>query len=444
MGASAATGGAADHGGAARAAVTADGSNGEAIMDVGEGGNGRHLDAARDDEGDADGEAGVEDEPTADELHEQWNKAKRLVAWLAGEGYQPEDPTRVDAERRAAAAEHAWRGTQPGVRVSRRLLGAEEALTRAKKAQAKQEQALDDLDNWYDAERSAQVEWLAELRGRTRAREDKLAEISRLAADEFGGGREEEGGPPLRDAVEAIESDLAPTMRELFAAAPENSELRAKLSGAMGAITAVYSIVTQEARGRWADQYDIARDDDGYDDGGQWQQYDTYANDQWSCGWYDRHRGGSWGQRWDWHADDDADGDADDGNQARMDLADVQVPPWMRQASDDADWGTRAWKRGRRLWEDAQGFQGRQIGGREHVADHENAAILQAAVHDAAAKASETPCPPTPPLVDQELEDRKQAVWDQAQTEDIAVSSEEIANVSREQLEAWAAANLVP
>ncbi len=402
----------------------------------------------------ADGDEG----PTADDLHARMVRDQRLVAWLREEGYHADDPALVDAVQRAEAAEQAWRGTKPGVRVSRRLMGAEEALTRAKKAQAKQEQALDDLDRWYEQERDAQVAWLAELRSRTRFREAKLAEIASLAADEFGATRDEADHGSLGEAVDALESDLGPAVRDLIAAAPEGSEVRAKLSGLMGTITQVYNIVTQESRGRWADAYDIGGGDDEMAD----------DQDAWGHNWYHRHhwydRGGQWGE---WR---DADQEEADSHQyERMDTGDIQVPGWMRADACHTRWGTRAPKRGRQASHDAWGTQGRRgddcDGGPGD--DHERTAILQAQCQDAAAAAAAhagaqaaaaaAACAATPTMFDgataaeeaaaaaaaERLDARRRAVWDQAQEEGVEVAAEVIAAMDGGELEEWARLHLV-
>ncbi len=130
-----------------------------------------------------------------------------------------------------------------------------------------------------------------------------------------------------------------------------------------------------------------------------------------------------------------------------MDTGEIQVPEWIRDPSAETH---RAWKRGRRAGEDPNGLQGRSADASSCETDHENAAILQAQCSDAAAAAAAVAaaamadgnCPPTPQFVDQELEKRKQDIWDQAQNDGIEITCEAIANMAREELEEWAAAHL--
>ncbi len=410
--------------------------------------------------GSLEGETGGGDAgPTADDLHACYTRDQKLVSWMLDQGYQADDPALLDAKQRAAASEQAWKGTLPGVRVSRRLVGAEEALTRAKKAQAKQEQALDELDRWYEHEREAQVAWLSELRSRTRLREAKLAEIATLAADEFGAARDEDSSGALGEAVDVIESDLGPVVRDLIAAAPEGSDIRAKLSGLMGTITTVYNIVTHESRGRWADTCDIG--------GGDEEQAD--CNDGWGHQWHDHESQSHAQYRW-YGYDPWQDSRATKGGAAaeqqytQMDTGDVQVPWWMREDANHNRWEARAGKRGRREGYDAWGTQGRHLDGDEPNDDHERAAVLQAQFQDAAAEAaalaaaqaaaSTAASPTTSALADEasaaeaaaaaeQLEARRRAIWDQAQEEGAEVSAEAIASMDAADLEEWAQAHLV-
>ncbi len=436
-------------GGAAGADATQGAASGQRAADGGSALGGAQTSTAADDES---GEAAADDGPTADELLAQSTRDQKLVAWLIDEGYPEDHPTRVDAAERAAASEQAWKGTRPGVGVSQRLVWAEKALARAKRAQAKQEQAIDELDNWYEHERIAQCQYLNELRDRTHKYEDKLADISTQAAAEFRGDSGGGGSSTLRDAVDAIEGDLGPTMRELMESMPEGSAIRSKISGALGTLSTVYSLVTS-TRGRWADEYDIG-DEDGAYGGGDPEPNAAYGHGAnfWQQDWYDQ----QWEQRGHWH-EWPAYYDCANGEQT-MDTADVQVPPWMQPEASRSTWDYRAWKRGRREDQDAQGTQGRQLGDESISDDHERAARLQAQCQDAAALAAGAaqqqqqqqhqqlqlagPAAPTPEIVDQELEDRKQAVWDQAQSEGVEISCQAIASMAREELEEWAAAHL--
>jgi hypothetical protein len=421
--------------------------------------------------------------PTSDELKEDWQRRARLVEFLAQQGYGADDPSRQLAEQQAADAERAWRGSTPGVAVSKRLRGAEEALLRAKKAQAKQEQAIDNLDQWYEVERQSMAQHLAELRSRTREREQKLGEVSREVADTYHappGGRgaeEDEGDDALREAVDTVEGKLAPVMRDIIGQLPEGTELRQKVSDAMGSISHAYSLMHQAARARAADRYCIA--DYGEDDGG-----DAYDRGDWSMGHADEW---AYGEHWtscsDWHGADWGHATAAQfeyggaaPQHAAMDTAEVQVPRWWRpQAAEDggAAWGSRAWKRGRWYNQDCDGLQGRQLMEEAATVDHENAAKLQAQLGDATMAAAAVALPLTPATQEEaaqqqrqqqqqlqqqqaaaaeaaaeaaaaaaQLEKKRREVWDAAQEEGAEISCADIAAMSWAELEEWAQAHL--
>ncbi len=409
---------------------------------------------------------GQQPQPTVDDLKARYERCKKLVAWLEEEGFEPEDPALVHAVGQAAAAEQEWRDAAPGVAVSKRLLSAEQALRRARRVQAKQEQAIADHDQWYEAERDAMVTHLGELRARTRSYELRLAQVSREAAQAFqapgdeGGGRAE--GDEIREAVDTLEDEVAPALREVLGMAPEGSALRAKITEVMGAVSTVYSLATNASRTQRPARYDIASgagddnwqwrqgdDGSGYGDGGG--DYRLYDHDAWD----DRYADYCWGSAAGWGGPARLDW-ADESDEAvPMDTADVGAPRWTRDdGNEGAAWGAQAWKRGRWATDRHHGDQGTLFRGDGAAHRVGQAAQPQAGVSNAAAApppaasdadAATTAAAPTPQLQDpaqQALERRKQEVWDAAQDEGVEVASDDIARMDAQQLEQWAAEHI--
>ncbi len=427
----------------------------------------QHVGAGGSDE--ADDPMGGEARPTVDDLRARYERCKKLVAWLEEEGYAAEDPVRIHAADQEAAAEQEWRGAMPGVAISKRLVSAEQALRRAKRVQAKQEQAISDHDQWYEAERAAMLDHLAELRARTRAYELRLAQISREAAQTYhapggdGGGRAE--GDEIREAVDTLEDEVAPALREVLEMAPEGSAMRAKITEVMGAVSTVYTLATSVSHAHPA-RYDIASgagDDNwqghqcgaGYDHGGGHGGCHHYGYDARD----DRYADGSWGGAW-WHGGPAGPRWADEGDEGDdtipMDTADVAAPRWMRgSGGDDTTWGEQAWKRGRWGTDRQPGGQGvlfrvdgtAAVDGRA-AQPQANPCGATAGAADAAGEADaggSTAAAPTPQPQDpaqQALERRKQEVWDAAQDEGVEVACDEIARMDAMQLEQWAATHI--
>ncbi len=419
------------------------------------------------DDGNIEGGAANDQEaaPTRDELKEHLARCRRLVDWLDQEGHGPDDPTRIHASQQAEEAEKAWREAGLGVAVATRLLWSEKALRRAERIQASQEQAIDDFDRWYEDQRGAMLTHLASLRQRTREYEDRLAALSRQAAHEYQpSGMSKEGIPAtvaMRDAVSTIEDSLAPAMREALQLALEGSDVRNKLAEAMGSISTLYTLTTHAAERAHADVYDIGDDANGEwgDGGGDDQGYSWWGggHDRWfDDGAYGGQGGGSW-QAGTAHGWDDGHGygsgwGGDQGG--AMDTSDIRVPQWMRNPRDDdgSAWGSRAWKRWKVDGADDGGLQGRHTLAEEITDEHVQALRLQAQHQDAAAAAAAatatvgssgvSPTPPAQDLGAEALERRKQEIWDAAQDEGVQVTCAEIAGMSAQELEQWAAANI--
>ncbi len=461
----------------------------------GGGGNGDVGEAAAEGNGDDmavdpprqyDGEAphaeaggGTQDEageqpPTADELKARLERHRRHLAWVDAEGFGTEDPVRIHAADMVAEAEARWRAATPGVAVAQRVLWAERAVRRARRVQSNQEQAIAELDDWYEGQRHAMHERLGELRARTRSFEDRLAMVSREAAAEYAPGDapgSAEAGDEMRDVVVALEGQVGPAMRAILDLAPEGSPMRNGIAAAMGSLDSLYAMAAAAANAQRATRYDITdaegdewdgayggvggyRGQAHYDDEGWWSS--SHGGNGW---WHDR---GTYG--WSSGGDDAAawwggDGPAAGlGSTLAMDTADVQVPTWMRAESTEAGaWDVRAWKRGRFAGAHPQGMQGRHGICEEAAGDHERMAQLQAHQTDAAAAAAVAPtgasgsqgalgpAPPTPLAADHAkaaLDRRKEEIWHAAQDEEVEVTLDQILAMGAEELEAWAAAHI--
>ncbi len=379
----------------------------------------------------ADGEP----QPTADQLKAAWHKAQKVDELLAGQGLADDDPVREAARARAEAARRQWADARPGVGVSKRLVYAEQALLRARRNQSKMEQSIDDLDMQYEAERARRMQALHELRDRTHQRERFLAELSRQAAEEFRGSGEDGGGNVCgaRRAVETMEGPIRDAMQEAHDAAPEGSDLRVRLAGALGALGELSSSLAQAPGGGWADSDPLCFDIDG-----------GRAEDEW---WGDHGEFGS-----QWYSDAWGGGLAEgcEGSDARqgddMDTAEVAAPPWMgaSQRQDRVEDGySRTPKLRRRSGEEDDGVQGRHVGEEGVPCDHAQAARLQAAVSDAARGAATAPAPPTPNLAEMALEAKRREIWDLAQEQGAQISYAEVTAMSLAQLDEWKATCLL-
>ncbi len=360
-----------------------------------------------------------------------------MVDMLEKQGLPIDHPVRETAQHQADAAKRAWEDSRPGVAVSKRLMFAEQALARARKSQSRMEQSIDDLDMEYEAERDKRVRALHDLRARTRAREEFLAQLSRQAAEEYQGGTGGAAGDRARVAVATIDGPIRDAIQEAHDSAPAGSDLRTRLSGALGALAEVTATIAGPARERWADAappFDNSEEDDRWEDGwwgnggcGQWYTNPWCDGD--GCGWTD------------------GDHDADFGG-AEMDTDDVAVPEWMAGAAataagDDGEAALRANKRWRKAAEDPGGVQGRQADYGAVPHDHEQAARLQAALCDAARSQVATPAPPTPNLAEQALECKRKEVWDLAQDQGAEVTYEAISSMSLAELDEWQTAYLL-
>ncbi len=424
---------------------------------------------------DADGgaqEACGDQQPAADELKARLERHRRHLAWVDAEGFAEDDPVRTHAAEMVADAEARWREATPGVAVAQRVLWAEKAVRRARRVQSNQEQAIADLDDWYESQRHAMHARLGELRARTRTFEERLAEVSREAAAEYAPGDAAgavEAGDEMRDVVNALEGQVGPAMRAILDLAPEGSPMRDGITAAMGSLDSLYAMAAAAASSHRAARYDITdMEGDEWDsmyDHNYHQGYAGHGGDDWwsssrgDAGWcYNRDddgwRQGGYDASW-WRSDGPA---ADCGDYAAMDTAEVQVPTWMRaDGAGTGAWDVRAWKRGRYAGAHPHGMQGRHGVCEEAADDHERMAQQQAQQADAAAAAAaastgtssalcaQGPAPPTPLAADHAkavLDKRKEEVWHAAQDEGVEVTLDQILAMGADELEAWAAAHI--
>ncbi len=166
----AAAGAGADPGGA--------GPTGSGATDVEDGQ--MYVDDAADPGG--DGQEGTH-AANVEELRGFWEDAKELLAFAKRQGHPEDHPVRRAAQRQVDEAFAEWRAATPPKAVHARMGWAEDALRRAQRAQAKAEQELEELDRQYELDRQQCVQTLQAARDKTREREQKLAELSREAAE---------------------------------------------------------------------------------------------------------------------------------------------------------------------------------------------------------------------------------------------------------------------
>ncbi len=403
--------------------------------------------AAATDAGDAEGNPQA---PTEHELREAYNRHRLLVEYLVQQGFPPEDPVRIAAETQADDSRRAWDGARPAKAITLRMRWAEEALKRARRNQAKMEQSIDELDRDYEAKRLEWTRQLNDMRAKTREREEKLAAVARQAAVEFGSADGLETSEPLREAAEALETTVTPTIVGLLEQMPSDSPARKHVEQAVSVLKGVQGAVARASREKWADIYDIGdRDDGDWDDGyyqddhghGSWRpsQWDTYDHG-WGGHQGDAYGYDGWGsqrpRRW-------ATGWADAGHDC-MDTTDARVPAWLEPNQSDAAYA-RANKRRACEGDDPNGMQGRHAGAVDDGMEvHEDTARLQAAASDTAMEAAAWPAPPTPTAEEHAaLEARRQEAWDLAQDQGVEVSQETIAKMGADDLEEWITTNLM-
>ncbi len=414
---------------------------------------GADLGAAQDvgGEGTTEGPGDAPQEPTELQLREEHGRHRQLVEYLIQQGFPPDDPVRLAAEDRAEGSKKAWEDAKPGKAVTLRMRWAEEALTRARRSQAKMEQAIDELDREYESKRLDWTRQLGDLRAKTKEREEKLAAVARQAAAEFSSGDDADGNEPLREAAEALETRVTPTFVELLGQIPADSPARQHVEQAVSILKGTQGTVARASRERWADVYDIGEQDDWEWGDGHNHQEEADQGGWWAHQWggQDQHWGGDHGGGWGYDGwghqrprrwmpgRDSAGGDA-------MDTSEAQAPTWIESGQAGTAYA-RANKRRACEGDDPNGLQGRHVGEvDECMEEHEGAARLQAAASGTAADSVARPAPPTPTAEEHAaLEVRRREAWDLAQDQGIQVSHDTIAGMGSEQLEEWITANLM-
>ncbi len=216
--------------------------------------------------------------PSEEDLRAYWEAAKEALAFTKRQGHPPEHPIRRNAEQQVAETLAAWRAVRPPKAVHTRMGWAEEALQRAKKAQAKAEQELDDLDRNYEAERERMVEALQEARNRTRERTQALADLSREAAEEYHGegahDRTQEARL-LHGAFRTLDAEVGPAVEAVLGNMDQASQQYTVLRAALEQITNLHCALGRATGGAAADFYDMSAGDK--DQGQQPQSTDTDA-----------------------------------------------------------------------------------------------------------------------------------------------------------------------
>ncbi len=216
-------------------------------------------------EGDADADGQDDDQgPSEEDLRAYWEAAKEMLAFAKRQGHPPEHPVRRGAEQQVAETLAAWRAVRPPRAVHTRMGWAEEALQRAKKAQAKAEQELDDFDRHYEAERERMVEALREARNRTRERTQALADLSREAAEEYHG----DGGQDytqetrlLHGAFRTLDADVGPAVEAVLGGMDQASQQYTVLRAALDQITNLHCALGAATGGSAADFFDMSEGD---------------------------------------------------------------------------------------------------------------------------------------------------------------------------------------
>ncbi len=210
------------------------------------------------DEGTQGADAG---EPTEEELKGFWEAAKEVLAYAKRQGYPPEHPVRKNAQRHVDETLAEWQAVRPPKAIPTRMGWAEEALRRARKAQARAEQELDDLDRQYELDREEKQRVLQEARERTRERERKLAELSREAAEEYRTDGGDDGARMLRGTFETLDTEVGPALEAALGKADQGSEQQAALQKALQAVLVLHGALGVATGGDAADYYDMAAQD---------------------------------------------------------------------------------------------------------------------------------------------------------------------------------------
>ncbi len=229
---------------------------------------------------DADEQGEEGEEPTEEDLKGFWEAAKEVLAYAKRQGYPPEHPVRKNAQRQVEETLAEWQAVRPPRAIPTRMGWAEEALQRARRAQTKAEQELEELDRRYEQERGEKMQALQEARERTKTRERNLAELSKEAAEEYRMDDGDDSAKMLRGTYRTLDTEVGPALEAALGRADHGTEQHAALQRALQAVLALHGALGAAAGGAPADYFDMARHDgDGAAAQGEAARGDTRGND---------------------------------------------------------------------------------------------------------------------------------------------------------------------
>ncbi len=348
-----------------------------------------------------DQDDGAEQNPSEDELRGYWEAAKELLAFAKRQGHPEDHLVRRNAQRQVDEAFAEWRAAAPPKAVHARMGWAEEALRRARRAQERAEHELEELDRQYELDRHQKLQALDEARERTRARAQKLADISKEAAEEYQGDAADAEGNLLRGTYHTIDTQLGPALETVLASLEQGTEQYNVLQQALHTVATMHSAIGIATGGPAAAYFDMAAGDGGTEATGTSpaaEEADTAASDTAmdtastrAPRWMEPKRGG------------EPDPASTTG---------VQPPRWKKNRADDGGANRPAAPR--------DGAQGTTDG------------------------AGGTPAAAAPADTQEDgFEQRRQHIISQASAEGIDVPGEYLRNLCPEALEEWAAEHLL-
>ncbi len=212
----------------------------------------------------SDGDQGFEEcAPTEEELRGYWEAAKEVLAYARRQGYPPDHPVRQNAQRHVDETLAQWQAVRPPKAITTRMGWAEEALQRARRAQAKAEQDLDELDRQYEIDREAKQKVLQEARDRTKEREKRLAELSKEAAEEYCTDEGDNEVKMLRGTYRTLDTEVGPALEAALGKAEQGSEQHAVLQKALQAVLVLHGALGVATGGEAADYFDLSEQDGG-------------------------------------------------------------------------------------------------------------------------------------------------------------------------------------
>jgi hypothetical protein len=220
---------------------------------------------AEHDQGEHRQEEDAQHTPNEEELRGYWEAAKDLLAFAKKQGYAEDHPVRRNAQQQVDATFADWRAATPPKAVHARMGWAEEALRRARRAQSKAEQELDDLDRQYEAEREVKLRALEEARERTRERVQKLADLSQEAAEEYSGGADDvKADLLLKGTFRTLDAQVGPAVESLLGKLDQGSEQYGIVRQVLQCITTMHAALGVATGGSATDFFDLAAgDEDG-------------------------------------------------------------------------------------------------------------------------------------------------------------------------------------